>query len=90
MFFFFFFPAPCVGPGNGKVSFLEKEKLAPMKDGLLPALPEVIIAKLGAFAFLRIVEALLRFSPVLEYSFPSDDFPHLSGISWKGALVRQV
>lgn len=40
--------------------------------------------------FLGLLEALLRFSPVLEYSFPSEDFPHLSGISWKGALVRQV
>lgn len=26
-----------------------------MKDGLLPALPEVITAKLGAFSFLRLV-----------------------------------
>lgn len=65
------------GGDKGETSFLEKEKVAPGKDGLLPALPEVITAQLGAFSF-------------LEHSFVSEEFSHLVRILERSARELSV
>lgn len=41
---------------------------------------------------LGLLEAILRLSQVLKYSFASEDFTHLIRISWKQdlSLVRQI
>lgn len=45
-----------------------------------------------SLSFLGLLEATLRISQVLKYSFASEDFTHLLRTSWKQdlSLVRQI
>lgn len=80
---------------EGKASFLEKEKLAPMKRWSTSCIFwGNTHSKAGRYllSFLGLLEAILRLSKVLKYSFASEDFTHLIWISWKQdlSLVRQI